>query len=272
MRHSLDAIMKILTTAGIVNLVRDHTYAANNVTSLLNSSEQRLAIRKPRSKHWEAIAKGRMSDRTSAKENRAENKPWYRIFPIETELRKTDGGLKSDRALIVDVGGALDRSLFDFRKVFPQLKGTYILEVPLADLRRALHLFRKHFGSRLDGPLQLLAYDALTDTQPVQGARIYLLNGILHNQHNNENILVILQNTVKEMDKNYSHILIVEKVVLVLGAGDDVDIRTSEGIARTERQWTQLLDRAGLELVQIWEEEGCITNVIEAMVKHEEWI
>ncbi|KAL9091118.1 MAG: hypothetical protein Q9165_005045 [Trypethelium subeluteriae] len=273
----IEAIMNILTSAGIVDRVRERTYIANDVTRFLNNPKQRRAIRKPRTKNWVVKARQEELRRTSATKDRTAMHPWFRIFPVEEELGKTDGGLKADRALVVDVAETSNQELFDFCKAFPRIMRTYVLEV----LPENLEMTRKHvqgYGEQsFDGLIKLLPYKMLTDPQPVQGARIYLLNEVLHGKHD-QDTLKILKNTVCAMDGNYSRMLIVEKVVLVLGATQKFTvIRAPEQqkeqmyMDRTVQQWTKLLKWAKLEIVQIWGGNGA-GSVIEAMVKHKEWL
>ncbi|KAF2236484.1 S-adenosyl-L-methionine-dependent methyltransferase [Viridothelium virens] len=273
----IEAIMDVLASAGIVDRVRERTYVANNVTRVLNNPEQRRAIRKPRTKNWVVRARQGEIMRTFGSKNRIAMYPWFRIFPVEEELGKTDGGLKADRALLVDVAETSGQELLDFRKAFPSIMRTCVLEVLPEELEVTGKHLRDNGERRFDGLVKLLPHNILTDPQPVQGARIYLLNGVLHEKHD-QDALKILKNTVDAMDGNYSRLLIVEKVALVLEAGQKFGvIRTPEEqeqrmcMERTEQQWTKLLKRAKLVIVQIWEGEGT-ESVIEAMVKQKEWL
>lgn len=86
--------------------------------------------------------------------------------------------------------------------------------------------------------------------------------------------LKILQQTVKAMMPNYSKLLIHEMVVPDVGATmthamlDIAMMVFGGGKERTAQQWRQLLELAGLEVVEIWPgPEGNAAGLIEAMLR-----
>ena len=76
------------------------------------------------------------------------------------------------------------------------------------------------------------------------------------------------------MDKGYSKLLIYEFVLPNMGTSIQqatLDIHmmaTVSGMERTEEQWHQLLDSAGLQIVKIWRASPFSEAVIEARLKN----
>ncbi|KAI9692462.1 MAG: hypothetical protein M1822_006693 [Bathelium mastoideum] len=269
--------MKVLASAGIIKPVRKCTYAANEVSEMLNHLEQRQAIQRPRFEHYQAGVRARDGQTNHVAKENIEI-PWFRIFPLELELKKTDGGLKYDRTLIVDIDGESTRRLRAFRRAFPHIRGRCILEVSPRKLRDLWDRFESGKEARPEGDIRLLGYNTLAAPQPVQGARVYLLHGNLHNRYHDD-ILQILRNTAVAMDVNYSRLIIVERVITFSKAGNDFRKGQSPGSMgrpgstdRTEQQWRDILNQVGMQVVQIRGKEGTNRNVIEAMVSSREWI
>lgn len=75
------------------------------------------------------------------------------------------------------------------------------------------------------------------------------------------------------MERGYSRILIDEYVLPDTGApirGSSMDflmMMFCSGIERTKRQWESLLDRRGLEIVQVWRTRSDYEQIIEAQLK-----
>ena len=274
----LVAIMKILACAGILDPLNKSTFVANDVTRLLNHSEQRRAIRKPKFEDWRTTAKKNDGCSTPTTSESVESDWWFRIFPLKTELQRTDGGLKSDRALVVDVNGGSTTEVFALQSAFPETRGKCIMEVRLDKFTEISNHLEKRKKMRPTEGIHLVAYNALGVPQPVRGARFYLLHGNLHDG-GRDDALKILRNTVHAMDGNYSRLLIVEPAGLILEAGNEIRIaQDPRGVGQAERferavkQWQSLLSQAGLKIVQVWGRKRCGGNVIEAMKKSSRWI
>ena len=84
---------------------------------------------------------------------------------------------------------------------------------------------------------------------------------------------MILTNTAKSMDKDYSRILIDEFVLAGRGAsprGSAVDflmMMYTSGIERTMQQWEKVIQASGLEIVKVWGVDSGYEQVIECRLK-----
>ena len=105
-----------------------------------------------------------------------------------------------------------------------------------------------------------------------QGARIYFFHFIFHDWATAE-CKVVLQNTAAAMKKGYSKLIIGEYILPdkgcpLMAAGADLAMLTlHSGMERSERQWRDLLDSSGLEVVGIWPPPGNGDGIVEAMLK-----
>ena len=223
-----------------------------------------------------ANAKSRQRTKHCLDMDRSKAAPWFRVFPAGTELQRTEGGLKNDRALVVDVENESSHDLVAFRDAFPELKQTCILEDTLRS-SAAIGMGRFEEGEPMPGRrVQVLAYDQIV-SRSSQGARIYLVHGILHH-YREDDVVEVLRDIANAMDANYSRVLIVEKALLVSSTGSAFKaIRApkngdgSETLEQAGAPWISLLEQARLETVWVWENEGNFGIVIEAMVKPTEW-
>jgi len=69
-----------------------------------------------------------------------------------------------------------------------------------------------------------------------------------------------------------SRILISDNAVPVRGASmrmalQDLNMMAFAGMERTERQWRELLEKAGLVMVKVWRAEGSMHVVVEARLR-----
>ena len=101
---------------------------------------------------------------------------------------------------------------------------------------------------------------------------MYYMSAIMHDWPDNI-CKAILTRIIPAMDKNYSRILIDDYVlpetnVDVRAAALDILVMThGAGIERTLSQWQQLLDAAGLEIVNVWSSKTGYESIIEARVR-----
>ena len=157
----------------------------------------------------------------------------------------------------------MGHELANFHKAHPDVPGRLILQ----DLPIVLDKVR-------DNPsqdIELMNYDFFTP-QPVKGARAYYFRNICHDWPDKD-CQKFLFNTAQAMVKGYSRILIDEYVIPNTGAplrGSSMDLQMMmyvSGIERTRRQWQNLLDACGLEILKIWGGRSDYEQVIEAQVK-----
>ncbi|KAL4860445.1 O-methyltransferase-domain-containing protein [Aspergillus spectabilis] len=107
-----------------------------------------------------------------------------------------------------------------------------------------------------DRPFDAQAHDFFTP-QPIQHARAYSLHSILHDWRDEDGVK-ILQNLVPALKKKYSRVLLNEIVVSEEKpnlAATNMDLMMLAHFAvreRTEREWREILKKAGLKIVRVW--------------------
>ncbi|KAJ4152839.1 hypothetical protein LMH87_009359 [Akanthomyces muscarius] len=185
---------------------------------------------------------------------------WVDWYPVEQQL--LDGA--HDRTpFLVDVGAGKGHDLVAFHEKYPN-KGRLVLQ----DLATVTDSVKE----TLDPAIDVMTYNFFTE-QPVHGARAYFYHHILHDW-SDEKCLEILAPLKKAMTPGYSKVLLHEMIVPELGAStfhamlDMTMMAFNAGMERTERQWRELLDKAGFEVVKVWapmQEDA--DGIVEAMVK-----
>jgi hypothetical protein len=96
--------------------------------------------------------------------------------------------------------------------------------------------------------------------EPVKNARAYLFRHILLDW-SDDDCRKILLNTIASMKPAYSRILVAEPILPPVNPAPykammDVAMIRFEGRGRKERQWRELFDSVGLEVVKIWPGNG----------------
>lgn len=130
--------------------------------------------------------------------------------------------------------------------------------------------------SSLRNHSKVRAYTIYTSLLPlrVSGARVYYTHFVFHDWPDDK-CRDILRNLMTAMEPGYSKILLNESVLpnrdcpSFFAAGDINMMSILAGIARTRRQWVELVESVGLEVVKIWTSphSGDVEGVIEAMLK-----
>ncbi|EFR05195.1 O-methyltransferase [Nannizzia gypsea CBS 118893] len=182
---------------------------------------------------------------------------WVDWYPVQSRIID---GASSDKALLVDVGAGRGHDLLAFKEKFPNT-GKLVLE----DLSAVTETLND-----LDPAIEKVPYDFYTD-QPVIGARAYFYHHILHDW-SDVCCLKILEKVAAAMTPGYSKLLLHEMLVLDQGAPlfqaelDMTMMAFNGGMERTKDQWTALLEKAGLKVVQFWDpvDEGG-DGIVEAM-------
>jgi hypothetical protein len=103
-------------------------------------------------------------------------------------------------------------------------------------------------------------------------ARVYFYHHILHDW-SDKMCLEILRHVKKAMKPGYSKLLLHEMIIPETGASnfhsmlDMTMMAFNGGMERTGRQWKELLDEAGFEILKIWvPPEDDADGIVEAMV------
>ena len=189
-------------------------------------------------------------------------KDWFSTFPVDEIL--LNGARKGDpeSVFLIDIAGGEGHDIEAFHKNFASVPGKLILQ----DLPPTIDNIKS-----LDAAVVRQKYDFFTE-QPVKEARGYYLRNIFHDWPDKE-CIVILKNIAAAMKPNYSKLLIFEwilpdKETPLFPALLDVNMMAVlNGMERTETQWTQLLTRAGLEIVKFWKAGADSEGLIEAVLK-----
>ncbi|MCJ1266694.1 hypothetical protein MMC22_006579 [Lobaria immixta] len=170
---------------------------------------------------------------------------WFEFFPTE-ERFSHHSVLDASKPLLIDIGGGLGHDLMAFKANYPNIVGRLILQ----DLPMVIDNIKEI------GPgLETMKYDFFTP-QPIKGARAYFLRNVLHDWPD-KNSRQILRNILPAMTGE-SILLINEGVlpevnVALFPAQIDLSMMALyAGLERTQKQWIELLDSAGFELVKTW--------------------
>ncbi|KUI63894.1 Demethylsterigmatocystin 6-O-methyltransferase [Cytospora mali] len=165
-----------------------------------------------------------------------------------------------DVPLVVDVGGGAGYTSRRIRELCAGVKGTVVLqdfEKVLAD------------AEDVDGVVKM-AHDFFAE-QPIKGAPIYYLRRILHDW-SDDACVTILRHLAAAMDRALpSRVVIAEQILPTRGVSNqsafvDMFMMTCTGMERTERQWGQLLARAGLRIEKVYTTPGIPFGAIEAVL------
>lgn len=193
---------------------------------------------------------------------RAGKADWHQpgFYPVSHRLIEGFDPSISD-VLLVDVGGGRGHDIAAFSAQHRTRPGRLILQ----DREPVIA------GVLADGrelPFEAQTHDFFTP-QPVQGARAYYLHSILHDWGDEEGVR-ILENLVPALKSGYSRVLLNEIVVheeRPTLAATSMDMMMLAHLAvreRTEADWTALLQRAGLRVVQVYSHPGVAESLIEA--------
>jgi hypothetical protein len=168
------------------------------------------------------------------------------IFPF-ADLSQ---GATSSSIILVEVGGGHGHVVRELRATLPTFQGRMIVE----DLPAVVA------GAPPQDEVAYVPYNFLTEKQPIEGARAYLFRHVLLDWSDSD-CRKILLNTIPALKQHHSRILIAESILPAMNptpykAMIDVQMIRFEGRGRKERQWKELFQSVGLELIQIWPGNG----------------
>lgn len=150
----------------------------------------------------------------------------------------------SSRALFVDIGGNIGHQSARLRARYPDAPGRIIVQ----DLEETIQAARPVEG------VEFMVHDFF-GPQPIKNAKFYYLRTVLHDW-SDEKCIQILKNLIPAMAPD-SQILIDEMALPATGvhwwsACLDLHMYAVLGaLERTEDQWKELLEKAGLKFVEI---------------------
>jgi O-methyltransferase domain len=178
--------------------------------------------------------------------HRRRGQNWFSFFPVEEKLPVQN---PSD-VLIVDVGGSQGGDIKAFHEAFPHLTGRLVLQDLLVVVKEC---------KDLPEGIEVMSYDFFTP-QPVKGAKAYYLRTVLHDWPDKQALQILAR--VREAMTPDSLLLINETIlpeqnVALSSAQADLTMMVSfASLERTQRQFEDLLDQAGFELVHVWVPPG----------------
>lgn len=129
----------------------------------------------------------------------------------------------------------------------------------------------KQQGLEADGSIEGMAHDMFTP-QPIRGARAYYMRSVLHDWPNHK-VLEVLQQLKAVMTPGYSRLLLNE-IVIKNGKPDwrasSLDVFLMVLMCaheRSEREWRQLINQAGLTITNIYTKHESTESVIEVILE-----
>ena len=206
----------------------------------------------------------------------AQGRPWVDVYPTENLIH----GSSEEGALLVDVGGNVGQGLDQFLVRHPDQAARLVLQ----DLPTVVE------KAGCDPSIERIAYDFFTpqpvkgNTHPsppflqdaacsfslkITGARAYYVHGIIHDwsdEHSRE----ILTNIKNAMEPGYSKLLINEFVMPSFqppSRAAGLDLQMMVKVASRERTadtFKELLESAGLQVVQVCEHPESFPSIVEA--------
>ncbi|KAL9611705.1 MAG: hypothetical protein Q9167_003667 [Letrouitia subvulpina] len=188
---------------------------------------------------------------------------WIDWFPVRDHLLQSND-LNQDEILLVDIAGGIGQDLKALQKRYPDAKGRLVLQ----DMDKVVAQAVKE---GLPDRIEAMAID-LFAPQPVQGARNYSINAVLHNW-SDADAVTILKRIAAAMFSAGRSVLLINDVVLpdrdasLEQAAIDMNMMFVFGQAkeRTERQWRALLTEAGLSVKKFWSPPSPGKGVVEAV-------
>jgi hypothetical protein len=183
---------------------------------------------------------------------------WFSAFDARSIM--LDGAKKDSEAILfVDIGGGEGHDIVAFQRAFPDAPGKFVLQdlPPVIDNIKALN--DKIVRQKID----------FFHEQPVKGARAYYLRYIFHDWPD-QSCVQIMKHIADAMEKGYSKMIIFEwvlpsKDVPLYPALLDINMMAVlNGRERTEKQWTSLLNEAGLKVIKFHKIGDDAEGLIEA--------
>ncbi|KAK4446430.1 S-adenosyl-L-methionine-dependent methyltransferase [Podospora aff. communis PSN243] len=196
--------------------------------------------------------------------NKLRRREWFEWYPVaERLLQLFEFRDSSDSAFLVDMGGGKGRHLQALMGKFPSVKNHLVLQ----DLPGTISSLEN-----LSPGIHPMPHDIFSP-QPVVGALVYYTHFVLHD-FTDDRCRVFLQAVASAMRPGYSRLLMNEAVIPERGCppffavGDITMMLVLAGIQRSKRHWIELVESAGLRVVNVWEspDAGDMEGVIEAEV------
>ncbi|KAE8131378.1 Demethylsterigmatocystin 6-O-methyltransferase [Aspergillus pseudotamarii] len=165
---------------------------------------------------------------------------WVDHFPVLEELGDFPD---PDKVLMVDIGGGFGQQSKALRAKFPNLPGRVIVQ----DIPQTLANAQPVAG------VEFMEHNFF-EPQPIQNAKFYYLRHVFHDWPD-EQCVLILKQIIQAMGPE-SQILIDEMVIPGTGVPwqaaftDLLMMNSLGGVERTRAEWDDLMEQAGLEIIQ----------------------
>ncbi|KAI8956424.1 putative O-methyltransferase [Daldinia sp. FL1419] len=178
------------------------------------------------------------------------------FYPVSDRLIE---GFNSDYSdvFLVDVGGGKGHDLHELKEKYPHIPGKLILQDRPAVI-----------STVSDDSFEAVSHDFFT-AQPIKHARAYYLHSILHNW-GDDDCVKILQQLKPAMKPGYSRLILNEIVVprqnptWPITSMDQLMLVLAAIQERTEAHLTELLKKAGLNIIKIYSYESGQESLVEA--------
>ncbi|KAL4945003.1 hypothetical protein BDV06DRAFT_232179 [Aspergillus oleicola] len=173
-------------------------------------------------------------------------KVWVDYFPV---LEQIGSFADATKTLMVDIGGGFGQQSKALRAKFPDLTGNIIVQEIPQTIAAA---------QPVEG-VEFVVHDFFRP-QPVRGAQFYYLRHVLHNWPDQECIQILRQ--IMPALGPESLILIDEVIIPETGVPwqaammDIMMMQSLGGIERTRQEWEQLVDQAGLKIIETYQYDG----------------
>ncbi|KXG50021.1 O-methyltransferase, family 2 [Penicillium griseofulvum] len=169
-----------------------------------------------------------------------------------------------ERPVFVDVGGGNGHVIKEILQAFPQIRPEQCI---LQDRAETLDLART--TGLLPAGVQLLEHDYLT-RQPIPNAKAYHLRAVAYNLGDTE-LVQLLKQIVPVMATD-SKVLIAENILFddngtAFSTVSDMIMLCIGGKERTEQNFREVLDKAGLRVDSIHRAPGLEYGIVEASLK-----
>jgi demethylsterigmatocystin 6-O-methyltransferase len=169
---------------------------------------------------------------------------WTSSYPVMDHVGSFTAN--PDSALLVDIGGGFGQHSIAFKNKFPDLSGRVVVQ----DLPSTL----VHVPTPKPKGIEFLEYDFFTP-QTIRGAKFYYLRHVLHDWPDKDCIR-ILQNTTSAMSSN--SMILIDEVALPetnvpwqVAAMQIAMMACLGGRERSREDWENLLDQAGLKMLDL---------------------
>jgi O-methyltransferase domain len=188
-------------------------------------------------------------------------KSWFESFPVN-EILLDGASTDPESVLLIDVAGGEGHDVEAFSRAFPKAPGKLMLQ----DLPPTIDNIK-----RLDAAVIRQKHDMFTE-QPIKGARAYYFRNIFHDWPKDK-CIEIMKRIAAAMKPGYSKLLIFEWIlpdrdVPLYPALLDVNMMAIlNGKERTEAQWLEMLEPAGLKVKKFWKVAADQEGLIEAVLK-----